>query len=349
MAERSAGDQGGSTCPTTRSSPTAIRLMAGWLRRCKRASSVWLDRGTAPVRSGCFATRPDWRSTRTCGARSRPRSTTRRTSCCWRHRPRPARPGSTARSTTGSRPSRPSASSQCSPRAAGRGTKLAETSPKGANAVPAALRGRFEGEPRYLDLRWARNEDQLDLRHSRFREAIAELAAPIHGMAKDELESEDVRRHRRGMRLARAAVARARSCSRSPRRSPRCSPSGVRRVRTSRRTEPDSRPRRLVRPRRPRVAARPRPSRPATPRRGGAAGPLVRSGRRSEPPTRREPPRLPQPTNGIVLRWPRRTRARGRERSDRRSRSHRGGSPGRGVRQDRGDGGSTGEDLRSGS
>ena len=72
--------------------------------------------------------------------------------------------------------------------------------------MPVALRGRFEGEPRYLDLRWARDEDELDLRHSRFREAIADLAAPIHGMAKDELESEDVRRHRHGMRLARAAV-----------------------------------------------------------------------------------------------------------------------------------------------
>ena len=77
---------------------------------------------------------------------------------------------------------------------------------EGADAVPAALRGQFRGEPRHLDLRWARDEDQLDLRHGRFRGAVADLAAPLHGMAKDELESEDVRRHRRGMRLARAAV-----------------------------------------------------------------------------------------------------------------------------------------------
>ena len=75
-----------------------------------------------------------------------------------------------------------------------------------SSALPPALLGRFEEEPRHLDLRWARDETQLDLRHSRFRQAVAELAAPIHGMAKDELESEDVRRHRRAIRLARAAV-----------------------------------------------------------------------------------------------------------------------------------------------
>lgn len=75
-----------------------------------------------------------------------------------------------------------------------------------STAVSPALAGVFREEPRHLDLRWAGDEDQLDLRHSDFRDAVAQLAAPMHGMAKDELEGEDVRLHRRARRLARAAV-----------------------------------------------------------------------------------------------------------------------------------------------
>jgi WD40 repeat protein len=70
-----------------------------------------------------------------------------------------------------------------------------------STAVPAALRGVFAEEPLYLDLRWARNDVHLSLRHGRFRDAIAQLAAPMHGVSKDELEGEDVRQHRRARRL----------------------------------------------------------------------------------------------------------------------------------------------------
>ena len=75
----------------------------------------------------------------------------------------------------------------------------------GSTAVPAALRGAFHDEPRHLDLRWARAETDLHLRNTRFRDAIADLAAPMHGVAKDDLESEDVRQHRRTLRYASAA------------------------------------------------------------------------------------------------------------------------------------------------
>ncbi len=71
-----------------------------------------------------------------------------------------------------------------------------------STAVPEALRGVFSDEPRHLDLRWAHEETQLDRRHSRFRDAVAQLAAPMHGRSKDELESEDIRRHRGAVRLA---------------------------------------------------------------------------------------------------------------------------------------------------
>ncbi|MDT5031268.1 MAG: hypothetical protein QOC94_1439 [Actinoplanes sp.] len=76
-----------------------------------------------------------------------------------------------------------------------------------STAVPAALRGVFAEEPLFLDLRWARGDEQLSLHHTRFRDAIAQLAAPMHGVSKDDLEGEDVRQHRRVRRLQWGAVA----------------------------------------------------------------------------------------------------------------------------------------------
>ena len=76
-----------------------------------------------------------------------------------------------------------------------------------SSAVPGALRGALIAEPRHLDVRWARSETDLDLRNSQFRLAVADLAAPMHGIAKDELEGEDIRQHRRARRLARLGVS----------------------------------------------------------------------------------------------------------------------------------------------
>ncbi|BBH63849.1 hypothetical protein ACTI_05340 [Actinoplanes sp. OR16] len=76
-----------------------------------------------------------------------------------------------------------------------------------STAVPAALRGVFAEEPLYLDLRWARDDLHLSLQHIRFRDSIAQLAAPMHGVSKDELEGEDVRQHRRARRLSTVAAA----------------------------------------------------------------------------------------------------------------------------------------------
>ncbi|MFG1994349.1 TIR domain-containing protein [Actinoplanes sp. NPDC048988] len=75
-----------------------------------------------------------------------------------------------------------------------------------STAVPPALRKVFTEEPFFLDLRWARGTEHLSLRHSRFRDAIAQLAAPMHGISKDELEGEDVRQHRRARRLLSGAA-----------------------------------------------------------------------------------------------------------------------------------------------
>jgi TIR domain len=65
----------------------------------------------------------------------------------------------------------------------------------------------FPEEPRYIDLSWARQEEHLSLNHPRFRNCVADLAAPLHGQSKDELVGEDVRQHRRTVRLARSVIA----------------------------------------------------------------------------------------------------------------------------------------------
>lgn len=63
------------------------------------------------------------------------------------------------------------------------------------NPVPAALAGTFAEEPRWVDLRFARTEEQLDLSNDHFSAAIADIASAFRGVPKDELESEEVRRH----------------------------------------------------------------------------------------------------------------------------------------------------------
>ena len=74
------------------------------------------------------------------------------------------------------------------------------------SSVPPSVRGWFPSEPLWIDLRWAHAEDHLSLRNPTFRDAAATLAAPLRGIDKDELVGEDIRQHRRALRLARAAV-----------------------------------------------------------------------------------------------------------------------------------------------
>ena len=73
------------------------------------------------------------------------------------------------------------------------------------SAVPPSLRGVFDSEPRWVDLRFAKGENQLDLKNPEFAAAVADVASAIRGVPKDELESEEVRQHRRTIRTAWAA------------------------------------------------------------------------------------------------------------------------------------------------
>ncbi len=74
------------------------------------------------------------------------------------------------------------------------------------DAVPPALRGTFSDEPRWVDLRFARTEEQVDLKNPQFSAAVADIASAIRGIPKDELASEEVRQHRRTVRTAWAAA-----------------------------------------------------------------------------------------------------------------------------------------------
>jgi hypothetical protein len=75
------------------------------------------------------------------------------------------------------------------------------------DAAPEALRGVFLEEPRWVELRFARDEEQLDLKNPRFSSAVADIASALRGVPKDELESEEVKQHRRTVHTAWAAGA----------------------------------------------------------------------------------------------------------------------------------------------
>jgi WD40 repeat protein len=70
------------------------------------------------------------------------------------------------------------------------------------SSVPPSLLDAFAGEPRWVDLRWAEDETQLDLRNGRFRDVVADIASSLRGIPKDDLESEEVLQHRRTRRTA---------------------------------------------------------------------------------------------------------------------------------------------------
>lgn len=76
--------------------------------------------------------------------------------------------------------------------------------PQHTTALPDVLLHCFKDEPLHVDLRWARTAESLSLRHGKFRSAVLDIAAPLHGRPKDLLDGEDVRQYRltRGLAIA---------------------------------------------------------------------------------------------------------------------------------------------------
>jgi hypothetical protein len=69
-------------------------------------------------------------------------------------------------------------------------------------ALPPALRGAFVEEPRWVDLRWLHDVDQVAQSNPRLRECVADIAAAVREVPKAELVGEHIRQHRRTMRAA---------------------------------------------------------------------------------------------------------------------------------------------------
>ncbi|GAF76593.1 unnamed protein product, partial [marine sediment metagenome] len=73
-------------------------------------------------------------------------------------------------------------------------------------SIPENLKNVFKEEPFWLDLRWAKTEEHLSLKHPKFREVTARVASTLHNMPLDEISGEEVRQHRKTMRVAWSAV-----------------------------------------------------------------------------------------------------------------------------------------------
>jgi WD40 repeat protein len=73
-------------------------------------------------------------------------------------------------------------------------------------ALPRVLGQVFDAEPLWVDLRWTHDATDFPA-HPRFRDCVADLAAPLHGRAKDDLVGEDVRQARRMRRLTWVTIA----------------------------------------------------------------------------------------------------------------------------------------------
>lgn len=70
-------------------------------------------------------------------------------------------------------------------------------------ALASSLAGWFAHEPLWIDLTVLRKSTDLSVKNPVFLDAVATLAAPVHGRPKDELIGEDVRQHQRARRFRR--------------------------------------------------------------------------------------------------------------------------------------------------
>jgi len=73
-------------------------------------------------------------------------------------------------------------------------------------ALPRSLAGVFKAEPNFVDFSNWQSEVHIS-EDPAFREAVARLAAPIHGKSMEDLFGEDLDQHRRTRCIVRAAVS----------------------------------------------------------------------------------------------------------------------------------------------
>lgn len=75
-----------------------------------------------------------------------------------------------------------------------------------STALNPRLRGQFTDEPLWVDLRWTRAEPNFSLRHPRFRNAILQIAPPLYGKSREDLDDDDTRHYRTARRMALAGI-----------------------------------------------------------------------------------------------------------------------------------------------
>lgn len=74
------------------------------------------------------------------------------------------------------------------------------------NAIPSSLKGAFPSEPLYADFHAAKAANKYSKSDPAFRDALLDVAAPLMGRPKDDLDGEEIRLHRKAERTAWAAV-----------------------------------------------------------------------------------------------------------------------------------------------
>ena len=72
--------------------------------------------------------------------------------------------------------------------------------------LPKALKGAFTAPKVYVDFTWARGSSDLTLKNTQFRNAVVKLAAPIHQLRPEELDSLERTERHRTVRAARIAT-----------------------------------------------------------------------------------------------------------------------------------------------
>lgn len=75
------------------------------------------------------------------------------------------------------------------------------------DAIPPQLVEAYREEPLYGDLRFARTATDLSLQNAEFKRRVVPIAAKLHGKTPAELVSDEVREHRRTMRIRNSAIA----------------------------------------------------------------------------------------------------------------------------------------------
>ena len=75
------------------------------------------------------------------------------------------------------------------------------------DALPPMPPGTFPSEPLWVDMTWLRKGDRIDPRDPRFEQAVARIAAPLHGRDLDEIFGEHLRLRRSARRRLWGTVA----------------------------------------------------------------------------------------------------------------------------------------------